>query len=379
MNSSHLIRRSLLGALALAPLRPAWPAPGRVLRVGPGQPIRSLAEAARLARDGDLVEVQAGDYGGDVASWTQNHLRLMAVGGRVRLPAQGAHARAKGIFVVNGEGVEISGFDFIEARVPDGIGAGIRFETGSLRVVDCSFTRCEMGLLSNDDGNARLALEGCEFSYGHRANTYSHLLYVGRIASLTVSGCYFHHAERGHLLKSRAARNLIQYNRLSDEAGGTASYELEFPNGGQARVVGNLLEQGAQTDNPLMISYGAEGCIWPRNRLDLIHNSLVNQHPQLGSLLRIAGADVDVRVINNLIAGGGRLGDDTRGDWRHNPRLPMGQLSAATGYALPPTSPLRNSALPLPAALRPTRQYQHPRSSRPLTGPALHPGAIQSP
>jgi hypothetical protein len=74
--------------------------------------------------------------------------------------AQGAHSRGKGSFVVNGEGVEISGFAFVKARVPDGIGAGIRFESGSLRVQDCSFTRCEMGLLSNSDANARLTLEG---------------------------------------------------------------------------------------------------------------------------------------------------------------------------------------------------------------------------
>ena len=95
--------------------------------------------------------MQSGDYLGDVANWTQNHLCLTAIGGRVRLLAQAAHMRGKGIFVVNGEGVEISGFDFVDARVPDGIGANIRFETGSVVVRDCSFTRCEMGLLSNND------------------------------------------------------------------------------------------------------------------------------------------------------------------------------------------------------------------------------------
>ena len=54
----------------------------------------------------------------------------------------------------------------------------------------------------------------------------------GPFAVLKVTGSYFHHAKSGHLLKSRAAKNLIFYNRLTDEIGGTASYELEFPNGG---------------------------------------------------------------------------------------------------------------------------------------------------
>ncbi len=379
MNSNQHLRRNLLAALALSPLRPAWAAPGRILRVGPDTPIRSLAQASRIAQDGDLIEVQAGDYVGDAADWTQNHLRLMAVGGRVRLQSEGAHVRGKGIFVVNGEGVEITGFDFIGARVPDGIGAGIRFETGSLQVRDCSFTRCEMGLLTNNDMNAKLELEGCEFSYGHRANTFSHLLYVGRIARLSVRGCYFHHAERGHLLKSRAAQNLIHYNRLSDEAGGTASYELEFPNGGQASVLGNVLEQNAQTNNPLMVSYGVEGYHWPHNALDLIHNTLVNLRPQNQELLRVSKGEVTVRIINNLIAGAGSLGDAALGEWRHNPGLSLDQLSSANGYALPIHSPLRNSAVPLPAELQPTQQYQHPRNISPLTRPARHPGAIQYP
>ena len=380
MNSSLFIRRDLLAALALTPLnRAARSAPGRVLRVGPLEPIRSLAEAARLARDGDLIEVQAGDYLGDVANWTQNHLHLRAVSGRVRLLAQGAHARGKGIFVVNGQGVEIQGFDFIEARVPDGIGAGIRFETGSLRVLNCSFTRCEMGLLSNNDVNARLELEGCEFSHGHRDNTFSHLLYVGRIASLVVRGCYFHHAEQGHLLKSRAARNLIHYNRLSDEAGGTASYEMEFANGGQASVIGNVLEQNAQTHNSLMISFGAEGYVWPRNQLDVVHNTLVNLRRQDSPLLRVAKGDVELRVINNLVAGAGSLGEQAFGEWRHNPRLSLELLNMANGYALPSHSPFRNTAVGLAAELTPTHQYQHPRDISRLTQPPKHPGAIQNP
>lgn len=33
---------------------------------------------AWLARDGDLIEVDAGEYRGDVAVWTQDRLRLRA-------------------------------------------------------------------------------------------------------------------------------------------------------------------------------------------------------------------------------------------------------------------------------------------------------------
>jgi hypothetical protein len=205
------------------------------------------------------------------------------------------------------------------------------------------------------------------------------LLYVGRIASLIVRGCYFHHAEQGHLLKSRAARNLVHYNRLSDEAGGTASYELEFPNGGQASVIGNVLEQNAETHNALMISFGAEGYVWPRNELDLAHNTLINLRRQDSPLLRVAKGELGLRVINNLIAGAGNLGDNSIGEWRHNPRVALNVITAANGYALPDTSPWRNSAVPMPAELTPRHQYQHPLGLRPLNQAPMHPGAIQIP
>lgn len=43
---------------------------------------------------------------------------------------------------------------------------------------------------------------------------------------------------------------MVLYNRLADGHGGRASYELEFPSGGTAVAMGNLIQQSATTDNP---------------------------------------------------------------------------------------------------------------------------------
>jgi hypothetical protein len=59
----------------------------QVIRVGPEKPIKKIADAARVAKDGALIEVDAGAYFGDVAVWTQDRLTIRAVGGRVRLVA----------------------------------------------------------------------------------------------------------------------------------------------------------------------------------------------------------------------------------------------------------------------------------------------------
>lgn len=394
-NELRARRRALLGLGALALLEPAWAKPaappppeGQVLRVGPDEAVRTLAGAAKLARDDMVIEVAAGDYPGDVASWTQNRLTLKAVGGRVRLLANGAAAQSKGIFVISGEQVSVSGFDFIGAAAPDTNGAGIRFERGALKISDCLFSRCEMGVLTNNEAGSRLEIENCEFSHGRRpSNRPSHLLYAGAIARLIVSGCYFHHGHIGHLIKSRAALNRILYNRLTDEPGGSASYELEFPIGGRALVMGNLIQQSAQTENPHLISYGAEGYQHKDNALWLINNTLVDNRPRDGIYLRVeSGGGTRVQVVNNLLVGGGHFG--TRSDWdaRNNPAVDWDAfvLAARENYALRPGSSLRGKSVdpgpgPEGLSLRPTRQYQHPHRSVALAGPALNPGALQLP
>ena len=300
-----------------------------VLQVGPTKAIKTIAKAAQLARAGDTVEVDAGDYVADVAVWQHNAVTVRAVGGRARLLANGAAAEGKGIWVVRAKDMRVEGFDFEGAAVPSRNGAGIRLETGSLFVGNCRFRHNEMGLLTNNDPNTVLEVENSEFAYNQRPDGHNHNLYAGHIARLSVKGSYFHHARVGHLLKSRAAVNHIYGNRLTDEAGGTASYELEFPNGGIAHVVGNVIAQSLGTDNPHLISFGAEGYKWPRNEIHLENNTLVNPLPQGGTFLRVAaGADV-IRAVNNRLVGLGTLESAGAGvysnnitiDAKHNPGM----------------------------------------------------------
>ena len=59
--------------------------------------------------------MEAGQYSGDVATWTTNRLTLRAVGGRVLLSAAGASAEGKAIWVIRGSNVLVEGFDFRDA------------------------------------------------------------------------------------------------------------------------------------------------------------------------------------------------------------------------------------------------------------------------
>ena len=133
-----------------------------------------------------------------------------------------------------------------------------------------------------------------------------HLLYVGAIGKFVLRGSRFQNGYLGHLVKSRARENHVLYNMLADGNEGRASYELEFPNGGVAYVIGNVIGQSAGTDNPSIISYGAEGQRWPENALYLVHNTLVNDM-HAGSFLTVQNekfpAGIEVWAINNLTVG----------------------------------------------------------------------------
>lgn len=318
-----------------------------LLRVGPTQTIKTIAEAAKLAREGSTIEVDSGVYVADVAVWQRDRVTVRAVGGRVRLMAQGASAEGKGIWVVRARGMRVEGFDFEGARVPDRNGAGIRFEKGSLLVRDCRFLHNEMGLLTSNDADSVLEVENSEFAYNQRPDGHNHNLYVGRIARLSVKGSYFHHARTGHLLKSRAAVNDIRDNRLTDEDGGTASYELEFPDGGVAHVVGNLIAQNRDTENSILISFGAEGYHWPRNEILLERNTLVNPLLVRGLFLRVAPGTTRVRAVHNRLVGVGRLEAAGPGEYLDNITLAPGEAERVLHDSLHNPGSMRRPALPI--------------------------------
>lgn len=374
--------RHLAGMIAALLLATSVDA-AQVIQVGPLRAVKSIAEASKRAVDGDLIEVDAGNYLGDVAVWHQKNLKLRAVGGRVRLFANGASAEGKAIWVVRDGQVSVDGFDFMDARVPDRNGAGIRFEGGRLTVRNCSFQNNEMGLLTSNNPSAELVIENSEFAHNSRPDGHNHNLYVGRIARLTVTGSYFHHGATGHLLKSRAAQSHVMYNRLTDEAEGHSSYELEFPDGGVAYVIGNIIGQSAQTENSTLISFGAEGYKWPKNEIYLVNNTLIDETRFGGTFLRVkAGAGV-VKGINNLLVGSASMGSSKLGEFRNNVNIDSNQFERGSlgEFRLKPDSRRLPSAIEPGSAngytLRPHSEYVHPRGIQALDAPAHNLGALQ--
>ncbi|MFV0663270.1 hypothetical protein [Denitromonas sp.] len=360
------------------------------IRVGPGEVIERIAEAARLAQDGDTVTILPGVYRGDVALWQQDRLTIRGLGDGPILDADGQSMEGKAIWVIRGGTIRIDNITFRGARVPDQNGAGIRFERGQLTVTSSRFIDNENGILTSNDRDARLLIENSVFTQApHHPGALHHLIYVGRIAHFSLRGSAVHGGYRGHLVKSRARAHRIEYNWLVDGPDGEASYELEFPEGGQATVLGNIIGQSGSTENLTLISYGAEGYHWPDNQLALSHNTLINSRPGGGRFLHVwqhdAGAEPAVMARNNLLIGFGLFALGNPGEFIDNPSIaPRAARNDPDAYRLAEDSLLRGHAGAAPpwqnTALQPTHEFTPPTGTRPLAPPHRWvPGAFQTP
>jgi hypothetical protein len=375
------LRRALLAAAA------GWPLPGltalagappqRVLTVGPGASFSSLAAAVQASADGDRIDLLPGTYRGNVAVVERRSLTIGGLGAGAVLDAAGQHAAGKGILVVRGD-VTLENITFRGARVPDGNGAGVRFDHGRLVVRRCRFIDNEMGLLSGNEPDSTLHIEDSVFADAPRhAGALHHLLYAGRIARLTLQGCRFENGWRGHLVKSRARENHIVCNLLRDGPQGGASYELELAEGGSSVVSGNVLVQSRGTQNPRLLALGFDADPARPHGLVLVHNTFVNVGPA-GNFLTLAtsrlGTMAPLLVANNLLVGPGATGWPAAADGGGNLRLPLQQLQDAAGGDYRPL--LCAAPATLPTTWQPRLQLRPPLGTRPLDTPPACAGAL---
>ena len=296
---------------------------GRVLQVGPTRRFKSPSEAARHARDGDTVEIDAGVYPNDYAKWNQNKLTLRGVGGMAHLKSKGLIPNRKAIWILNGDDVTIENIEFSGAKVRHTNGAGIRHQGGKLTLRNTFFHDNEFSIMTGKLPGADIEIRESRFWNQKRRKRHTHGIYIGSVRSLTLIGNHFIGTDRGHQIKSRARENLIAYNRIEDPPTSNTSRLIDLSNCGFSIVLGNDLHQGMTSGNNNAIGYGPEGCgrrTEREMRLYVVNNTFVNEAKAGDFVQNFAGGDVFVH--NNLIFGaGGTLNGD--GQETANVRLPL--------------------------------------------------------
>lgn len=359
--------------------------------VQPGDAATALPAAIARAADGDVIALMPGEYRGPVAVIENKRITLRGVGKRPVFVGDAKLAENKAMLVVRGAEVTLDNIEFRGARAPDANGAGVRFDSGRLSVRNCAFFDNENGILTGNVAQAELSIENSEFGQAPRIEGgLHHLLYVGRIAKLSIRGSRFHTGFEGHLIKSRARENRITYNLIYDGAEGQASYEIDLPNGGLAWVIGNVIGQGSEARNPVMLAYGSEGRSWDRNGLYVAHNTFVGNPWPPSWMVRVfedrLPKSLEVRAINNVHVGVGLFSPGTRGDFAGNVwKLRRRSLENVytLEFALPQDSSLRGSGVEPGYGggepLAPSAEFVLPVGTRPIQRPpAWSPGAYQN-
>jgi hypothetical protein len=375
----------------LKPLEPmlppeSIPSGAPPIQVGPDRRIKVPSQAAKIAKDGDIVEIDAGTYAGDVAIWRQNNLTIRGVGGLAHIAASGNAAQGKAIWVIAGNNVTVDSVELTDCAVPDRNGAGIRAEGTNLIIRNSRIHNNQMGILTNPNKRSAILIENSEFAYNsvdyQATGSLGHNIYVGEVRSFVLRGSYVHGASIGHNVKSRAANTYVLYNRIMDEDG-NASYLVDLANGGAAYVIGNLFHKAKDADNSAMIAYATEG---GKNNssapLYVVNNTAASDY-EWALLLRNQGSAV-AYVANNVFVGGQTIVEGPT-SLQANVVGPNVKLvdRARYDFHLEPDSPAVDTgvvvATPDGVSLLPSAEYFHPMSMvpRPRHGAAIDAGAFE--
>lgn len=272
-----------------------------ILMVGAGERYATIAAAVAASRDGDVLRVKAGTYKNDFAT-INTKITIEGVDGMVHLQATRSPPDGKAILTTNTD-VTIRNLEFSGARVPDGNGAGIRFQGGKLTVEDSYFHDNENGILAGTVAGGQITIRDSEFDHNGRGDGRTHNLYVGEIAKLTVEDSWFHDAVGGHQIKSRALATTITDSRITDGANGTGSYSVDLPNGGKAVIAGNVIEQGPRSGNPAIIHFGGEGGPHAGSSLSITGNTVVNELTSPSTALLLNQTSVTAGIHGDKVYG----------------------------------------------------------------------------
>ncbi|MGZ8321221.1 MAG: right-handed parallel beta-helix repeat-containing protein [Telluria sp.] len=345
------------------------------LSVGAGKPYPTPCRAFAAAKAGDIVQIYAGaTYYGDVCGIYTSNLTIRGVNGRPRIDAAGKSAMGKGTWVVVGSNVTVENVEMLGAKVADRNGAALRLEGTNFTLRKSFIHDNENGILTGANANSNILIENTEFGHNGYGTGQTHNLYIGAVRSLTFRYNYSHDAHVGHNLKSRAATNMIAYNRFSSTApgqvgttaSGQPSYEIDLPNAGTTYIIGNVIQQPSANQNAVMVAYGEEGASNSGHNLYVVNNTFLNDDSSRGTFVMVgSGVTKPVLMQNNILSGIGAASSQASTVMKTNYRSVAPNFVNRAAYDLRPVGSLMVNAGSVPGtsvtgvSLKPVAHYKH--------------------
>jgi Right handed beta helix region len=263
------VAKTQLAVLILTGIAIARPSPGATLKVGPNETHKAPSAAAAVAKNGDHIEIEPGQYF-DCAVWNADDLVIEGTGPGVVITDK--TCMGKGLFVIEGNNTTVRNLTLTRSRVPDMNGAGIRLDKGNLTVDTVKFIDNQTGILGGVPGTT-VTIRNSDFD----RNGTVHGIYLDKIDLLRVENSHFSNTRQGHSIKSRALRTEVIGCTITDGPDGTSSYLIDVPNGGSITVRDNTLEKGPNAENhTTAIAIGEEGVTHPTPEITITNNNFRN-------------------------------------------------------------------------------------------------------
>lgn len=296
------IKSMALGLVGVA-LLGSGAAQAETLSVGPGHSLKAPSDAAAVAKPGDVIEIDPGEYF-DCAVWRTDDISIVGKGSGVVITDKTCQGKA--IFVTVGSNITIRNLTLTRAVVPDGNGAGIRAEGANLTIDNVQFIKNQDGILAADNLKSTIKIDHSTFTDNGSCPTgqgCAHGIYINHVALLRVTNSTFFETRDAHHIKSRALRSEIIQNKITDGPNGNASYLIEVPNGGSLLIENNVMEKGPKTSNhSAAIVIGAEGVSQRTDEIIVKNNKFTNDYP--GSVRFVWNMTAtDAQLIGNTISG----------------------------------------------------------------------------
>ena len=309
----------ILSFLAMLAFHPE--AQARVLEVGPLRELKAPSAAAAIAKDGDTVRIDPGEYF-DCAMWRANGLTIegaSAVEGSATVISDMACA-GKALFVISGNDARVRDLTLTRVRVADGNGAGIRMEGRDLTVERTKFVNNQTGILAADSPASRIHIADSLFLANGACSERSCVgaLMIGTAAELVVERSVFEGTKGGHHIVSAATETVLRSNRIADGAAGTAGYGVQYAGNGQLLMQDNLLEKGPNTGNRRAEVLAWDGAWGAAKAIVLRRNRYLNNSGSAAPLLVNWTDAAPVLEENSLVPDGTEV--SSRGIWLHRLR-----------------------------------------------------------
>ena len=283
------------------------------LEVGADKQYKMPSQAAAAARDGDHIRIAAGEYF-DCAIWRANNLVIEGASPEGTVITDKV-CQGKALFITAGNNITIRNLTLTRARVPDMNGAGIRAEGENLTIDHVRFINDQDGILSAPQPNGKFLIRDSEFIRNGtcEGGACAHGIYIGPSALLRVERTRFFETKQGHHIKSRAQETEVIDCDIADGPNGTASYEIEVPNGGGVMVRGNHIQKGPKAENHTgAVVIGAEG-VTQRTPQILVENNTFEVDGDYSSFLVVNLTATPAELKGNKLRGNAKAlrGDGT--------------------------------------------------------------------